>query len=90
MIQNDAHLVGYLLAKGAIARSQYAGKPLLQWAVDNKRSSTVLELLNDYHPAEVCCSVLQCGVVWCRVLRRVTVLELLKDCHPAAVCCSVL
>lgn len=26
------------------------GKSLLQWAVDNKRSSTVLELLNDYRP----------------------------------------
>ena len=28
----------------------FIGKNLLQWAVDNKRSSTVLELLNDYRP----------------------------------------
>jgi len=50
VIQNDAHLVGFLLSKGAIPRTQYAGKSLLQWAIENKRSSTVRTLLNDYQP----------------------------------------
>ena len=48
VIQNDAHLVGFLLSKGAIPRTQYAGSSLLQWAIDNKRSSTVTALLNDF------------------------------------------
>jgi hypothetical protein len=32
----------------------FTGKSLLKWAVDNKRSSTVLELLNKYQPTSDC------------------------------------
>jgi ankyrin repeat protein len=47
VIQHDALLVKFLLSQGAIAQTQYSGKTLMQWAIDNKRSSKVLDLLRE-------------------------------------------